>query len=223
LKANGDIRLTISAFSTQGKAWRWRKRTVSVTSLSSSQSRIILEFPKAEPTLLNPHIRAQSAYGSFIPTPSARTSLGHLKCSSPHWPPFSFNSLPQHLRRPSHPWVEEHNSPLSSGTSTPMIPSFSRTASPPPLLPPALTSSATFHTLRPNHVRRRSNELDPILAKLERKSRLLTKEVCCATCGKVGSDYPKCGRCETMWCSRECRMVGGRRHACASRISKGQQ
>lgn len=204
---------------------RYRKRTVSLTSLSSAQSRITLDFPRAEPAVVTPHIRTHSAYGSFIPTPSARTSLDHLNRSSTQWHTPPFRSLPQRLRTHSRLWAEEDDSPLSSRTSSPTIPSFSRTASPGPILPPPMMSTATFHTLKephPGHVRTQSNELDPILANLERKSRLLTTRVSCATCNKVGSGYPKCGRCEAMWCSRECRMVGGKRHVCSSRTSKGK-
>ncbi|KAF5382760.1 hypothetical protein D9615_002929 [Tricholomella constricta] len=202
---------------------RYRKRTVSLTSLSSVQSRITLDLPKAQPALSTTHTRAHSAYGSFIPTPSAHTNLDHLTRS--------FNlplstRLPRLSRTPSR-WVEEDDSPLSSGTSSPTIPSFSRTASPPPILSPSLASSSTtLHTLAessPGHIRKQSNELDPILAKLERRSKLLTKKVYCGTCNKAGSDYPKCGRCDAMWCSRECRMFGGKRHVCASRTLKDKQ
>ncbi|KAF8073786.1 hypothetical protein FPV67DRAFT_1666534 [Lyophyllum atratum] len=202
---------------------RYRKRTLSVTSVSSVQSRITLDFPKAEPALVAPRIRTHSAYGSFTPTPSARTSLDHLSRPSTQWP--SLFRLPRHPRRPSHLWVDENDSALSSGTSSPTIPSFSRTASPGPTLPPSLSLPPTFQTStlkepRQGHIRKQSNELNPILAKLERKSKLLTKKVYCATCNKVGSDYPKCGRCEAMWCSRECRMIGGKRHVCGSRTSR---
>jgi len=203
---------------------RYRERTVSLTSLSSTKSKITLDFPKAEPAIVTSHIPTYSAYGAFIPTPSARTGLDYLNRSSTQWHTFSFRGLPRRLRTSSLLWAEEDDSPLSSGASSPIIPSFSRSSSPGPILSPPMISSATFHTLkepRRGHARTQSNELDPILAKLERKSRLLTKRTSCVTCNKVGSDYPKCGRCEAMWCSRECRMVGGKRHVCSTRTSKG--
>jgi hypothetical protein len=56
--------------------------------------------------------------------------------------------------------------------------------------------------------------MHPILAKLERQSKLCTQMVYCSTCGKSGHDYPRCGKCGVMWCSRTCRLVAGKRHIC---------
>lgn len=204
---------------------RVRKRTVSLTSISSTQSRITLDFVKSEPTAVATiHTLPRDAYGSFIPTASARNSLQFFsKCpvSSPARPPgLSFHS---YRKRPKFMWIEDNDSPLSSGLPSPTIPSISRTSSSssipsqnhtvlaPSLMLPRIRESRSGH-------QRSVTELDPILAKLERKSRLLTQKVYCATCKKLGSDYPKCGRCNDMWCSRECRMYGGKRHVCTRTI-----
>ncbi|KAG5652900.1 hypothetical protein H0H81_003161 [Sphagnurus paluster] len=166
---------------------RYRERSFSLTSL---QSRHTLEHPKAAPVVVTLHTRAYSAYGSFAPTPSARPSLSYLKRTFTRPPKLRINILSRHSGAPGR-WTEEDDSPLSSGMSSPTIPSFSRTASPPPLLSPSFPSSSTLHTLsnsKAGHTQKSSDELDPILAKLERKSRLLTKKVSCVTCKKGVSD-----------------------------------
>ncbi|KAG6916351.1 hypothetical protein DXG01_007242 [Tephrocybe rancida] len=198
-----------------------RKRTVSLSSLSSTRSSITLELPKADLTTVTVQTRSRTVYGSFIPTPSARPRLDQLKRASVR-SEFQFVGRPGRLQIPTHHlWAEEEaDSPLSSGPTSPSIPSFSRTASPPLVPPPPLTLSTIHESLaRRGQViaQRDVCELDPILVSLERKSKLLTKRVHCATCMKPGSDYPKCGRCDAMWCSRECRMVGGKRHVCTPR------
>ncbi|KAH0586284.1 hypothetical protein H2248_007531 [Termitomyces sp. 'cryptogamus'] len=194
-----------------------RKRTLSLTSISSIPSRITLDFSKAYPTTITLHTYSHSAYGSFTPTSSALPALYHLKRASA--PPKPSLMRRPHIHIPPRSWVEEEgDSPLSSGFSSPSIPSFSRTASIPP--DSSFTSTRTSSSLieaNHTHFRTGSNELDPILAKVERKSKLLAKKVYCSTCNKAGSDYPKCGRCDAMWCSRECRMFGGKRHLCSAR------
>ncbi|KAG6841985.1 hypothetical protein C0991_004476 [Blastosporella zonata] len=163
-----------------------RRRTVSLSSAVSVQSRITLEFPKAQLATVTAHARSHTVYGSFTPTPSARPSLDHLKRSSARSKPmFSVSRLPRLHISTHYPWAEEESdSPLSSGSTSPSIPSFSRTASPPPV-----STSTTLESpmiLSQGHARKGSSELDPILAKLERKSKLLTKKVYCVTCRKDG-------------------------------------
>ncbi|KAG8750927.1 hypothetical protein FRC12_012694, partial [Ceratobasidium sp. 428] len=48
-------------------------------------------------------------------------------------------------------------------------------------------------------------KLDPVLAALERGSKLKSKSIC-LNCGKKGNNYPCCPRCGEAWCSRECRV-----------------
>lgn len=198
--------------------------------MSSTQARITLDFPKAASTLVTVHTRAHSAYGSFIPTASARPSLDQINRSSKTERSRPALAVQTHLRKQSYQWLEDDDSPLSSGLSSPTIPSFSRTTSSSSVSgftsPSFASSSKTLlnrHELRPENCRTQTDELNPILAKLERKSKLLTQKVYCATCQKVGSDYPKCGRCNAMWCSRECRMYGGKRHICNPRTLKNKQ
>ncbi|TRM60512.1 hypothetical protein BD626DRAFT_571585 [Schizophyllum amplum] len=66
----------------------------------------------------------------------------------------------------------------------------------------------------PSH-RQTESDMHPILARLERESRVCAGVVC-ATCGCSGQGFPKCPRCSQQWCSRECRMPGGKRHVCRS-------
>jgi len=202
-----------------------RKRKVSLMSVSSVRSRITIEFPKAEPVLALGHTRAHLIYGSFIPTPSARASLEHLNRISTQAHSI-FDKFSRRPTPPSQPWEDDRaDSPLSSGTSSPTIPSFSRMTSPYPISSSSPTSPETKGSLvarRPRNAKKQNLDFDPILAKVERKSKLLGRKVVCATCGQVGSDYPKCGRCDAMWCSRECRMYGGKRHTCPARTPKNK-
>ena len=55
--------------------------------------------------------------------------------------------------------------------------------------------------------------LDAKLAAVERASKFCAKSLHCSCCGKVGSDFPRCGKCGEMWCSRQCRLSKGR-HYC---------
>lgn len=195
-----------------------RKRTLSLASFSSIPSKITLNLFKAEPATVNLHTRSHSVYGSFAPTPSALPALRQLKPPSAHTKSFLMRH-PHRIQIIPRRWTEDEvDSPFSSHVSSPSIPSLSRTSSIPPDSPAASTrTTSTLVELNQAHFRKGSNELDPILAKLERKSKLLMKKVYCSTCNKAGSDYPKCGKCNSMWCSRECRMLGGKRHICSSR------
>ena len=56
--------------------------------------------------------------------------------------------------------------------------------------------------------------LHPVLKALERGSRLSCRTTC-STCRKAGTNFPRCPRCGEMWCSRPCRLRGGRKHVCA--------
>ncbi|KAF5314075.1 hypothetical protein D9611_006927 [Ephemerocybe angulata] len=69
--------------------------------------------------------------------------------------------------------------------------------------------SPSTHLLHPT-----STALHPVLARVERSSKFCAGKMVCATCSKPGRDYPACGKCQKMWCSRECRLQGGKRHIC---------
>ncbi|KAF9241183.1 hypothetical protein BU15DRAFT_87392 [Melanogaster broomeanus] len=57
-------------------------------------------------------------------------------------------------------------------------------------------------------------KLHPVLEAVEKSSKLSYRTTC-STCLKSGRDFPRCPRCNDMWCSRECRLQGGKRHVCA--------
>ncbi|KAF8895383.1 hypothetical protein BD779DRAFT_723489 [Infundibulicybe gibba] len=201
---------------------RARRRASSVISVSSGYSKITLDDNKATPTVvvtLRPG--KHDAYGSFAPTRSARASLQFIADS---------HSLRQSLTkkmsfgkrrmRPKALWPVDFEPPgtpdsmLSSSPSSPTIPSIARTAS-------TYYSSSPIHVPHPKTMTQtrdypaQIDKLDPILASLERKSKLRSGRVHCATCKKPGTDYPRCGKCGEKWCSRECRLVGGKRHVCS--------
>lgn len=182
------------------------------------------------------------ALGSFAPTGSATTTLRYLVS-------------PSSRRRQLQPlWLETYSdSPSSSGPPSPLIPSISRTASPPYVISPTSSRPSSpdryshphaddeyvKHPSLISHLRRRSeypvaphprpantsshtrsqSEMHPILARLERQSKLCKSKTQCATCGETGADFPRCGKCNQMWCSRECRLTGGKRHVCRSSIA----
>ncbi|CAE6498896.1 unnamed protein product [Rhizoctonia solani] len=63
-------------------------------------------------------------------------------------------------------------------------------------------------------------KLDPVLAALEKSSKLKSKSVC-LNCKKKGDNYPCCPRCGEAWCSRECRVEAnkGGKHVCKRAVS----
>ena len=197
-----------------------RNRTVSLTSVcSATQSRVTLDFLNTDSALVTLHPLAYDAHGSFTPTASARAALQHLT-NSRESAPRCFN-LTLRLRTKS-VWPEDDDSPLSSGPPSPTI-SISHAMSPsftPGGLAPSSTLSSVLIDGYQGHERMMSDEIHPILAKLERTSKLLSHQVFCSTCNKQGSGYPKCGSCAAMWCSRDCRLAGGKRHACSQKGAK---
>ncbi|KAG6918761.1 hypothetical protein DXG01_011952 [Tephrocybe rancida] len=134
-----------------------RKRTVSLSSLSSISSGITLEFPKADVATVTVHTRSHSVYGSFTPTPPARPGLDHLKRASVRSNLFPIGR-PGRLQIFTHhaSAEEESDSPLSSGSTSPSLPSFSRTASP-PLVP---SSTLTSSSILDSPVRRTGEEVE---------------------------------------------------------------
>ncbi|KAG7443085.1 uncharacterized protein BT62DRAFT_349428 [Guyanagaster necrorhizus] len=197
-----------------GQSPTTRKRTISLLSgLSACASKVTVQF-KVEP-LVATAIRSgtHEAYGAFTPTPSASSSL----CQ------FDTRTTGFFRRRVRTPLVWQDTWSEPSSPTSPSIPSISRTSS-------YISDSSSqdgpsaIHTLLettlhpPAHVSFHS-ELNPILASLERKSKFCTDRVRCATCGKPGSDYPRCGKCGEMWCSRDCRLQGRRSHVCSRTTS----
>ena len=151
------------------------------------------------------------AWGSFIPLRSATPCLRKFISVSPS---YSNQSSPKRrrtfsydIRTPIPSYWEEDSKPPS-----PEIPYITRTLPSSPIRPHSPTSSSA--SMLSHNVQ---SDLHPILARVEKKSKLCNQKVYCFTCRKVGSDFPRCGKCGAMWCSRPCRLVGGKRHVCSSR------
>ncbi|KAJ7095889.1 hypothetical protein B0H15DRAFT_827498 [Mycena belliarum] len=182
---------------------RLLRRTTSSISLLSSSSKITLDFPsKADPSVYLTVRGGRHALGAFCPTPDAASALQPFARRTPKrlW-------LAPASPAPGHPPLR----PLS-------IPSISRTvafaASP---VSPATEPLLDFD--RDYTAPKRALTTDgtpPALAALERRSRLCTARVFCATCRAPGTNFPACARCASAWCSRECRLAGGKRHVCLS-------
>ncbi|KAG0693182.1 hypothetical protein DFH29DRAFT_414012 [Suillus ampliporus] len=105
------------------------------------------------------------------------------------------NHLYHGLSSPHRPSISRTSSMNSSLGELPISPLFS------PDSPPASPLGDNVSTLC------------PILEAVESASKLSCRTVC-VTCLKTGRDFPHCPRCGDMWCSRECRMQGGKRHVC---------
>lgn len=102
--------------------------------------------------------------------------------------------IPSICRTPSSYDAESDYFPTAPSSAGPATPVHSVTAS------PVLQQKA----------------LRPILEALEDASRFRV-QTACASCRKVGSNFPCCPRCGEMWCSRACRVqsTGGKKHVCA--------
>ncbi|KAF8842173.1 hypothetical protein BDN67DRAFT_966162 [Paxillus ammoniavirescens] len=191
---------------------RTRTRSTSHSSVTSQSSmlsiydKIYQGSPVAEPT--EGHT---NAYGSFTTTvPAAFWLRTHLKLNIPN------------LRRPDYDYDTPPDSPLSFFhplTSSRRSPSITRTLStdydwdgPSTSSPSSPSPSAPASPQMDN----KHTGLRPVLETVERSSRLSYRTVC-ATCMKTGRDFPRCARCGDMWCSRECRLQGGKKHVCVAR------
>ncbi|KAJ3544994.1 hypothetical protein NMY22_g2594 [Coprinellus aureogranulatus] len=127
--------------------------------------------------------------------------------------------------------IEKVRSPLSSRADIP-VPMIVRTT---PSTSSSTTASSASSSRSPSPHRSRDSPLDlsptsllhpeitygglgsglhPVLARAERSSKFCKGVKVCATCSKTGRDFPACGKCNKMWCSRECRLAGGKRHVC---------
>ncbi|KAH7885273.1 hypothetical protein F5I97DRAFT_1353987 [Phlebopus sp. FC_14] len=193
---------------------RTRASSVSRSSVASRSSTLSIcaktyqGSPPAEPSGGN-----TNAYGSFVATiPASSWLRAYLKLdlSSSNWrarqdsPHYDYDTPP--------------DSPLSSPSSFSQskCPSISRTSTTDSSFdgssPHMTVSSPVLSTPMADGVTR----LHPVLEAVERGSKLSYRTMC-STCMKVGRDFPRCGRCGEMWCSRECRLQGGKKHVCAPR------
>ncbi|KAK0464609.1 uncharacterized protein EV420DRAFT_1053251 [Desarmillaria tabescens] len=180
-----------------------RKRTISAVSRLSARASKVSVQPKVEPSVAataqtGPH----DAYGAFAPTPSASSSLHQFATTS------KTTGILRRRVRPPLMWRDTWSEPSSPTSPTSSQDSASAIHTPLETTPDSPRAHVRLHS-----------ELNPILASLERKSKLCTNRVRCATCGKPGSDYPRCGKCGEMWCSRDCRLQGRKRHVCSRTTS----
>ena len=59
------------------------------------------------------------------------------------------------------------------------------------------------------------------LVEFENKSKFFEQVLTCSFCNKQGPNFPKCGKCDKAWCSRDCRLKGSMQHACTQQRLKG--
>lgn len=180
---------------------------LTVSSTASSRSMFEITKTLASPTIVSPRPENEEARGSFIPVRSAANTLRSFANGHTTIIPRS----PGKRRRvtfketPSYLLFDDDDDVLSPVTYTRAFPAQKKRYQGSPISP----SSPTKASRDVN-----SSDLHPVLAKLEKESRLCTQMVYCSTCKKPGQDYPRCGKCGVMWCSRTCRLVAGKRHIC---------
>ncbi|TFK99962.1 hypothetical protein BDV98DRAFT_129440 [Pterulicium gracile] len=221
-----------------------RSRKGSTASSIASTSSLRLHSDSRQPT--TSRIHQNKAYGSFTLTRDAATSLSGLctdtgfNSSSP-WTSSPWSASPLSSPKLQHRTRLSNDSDADSALDSPidtvdvLLPSITRTSSlessgPSPSIsgglsaPPFLRcdrkiQSAPGPNLQARPVPKSPDgwQMNPILAGLERRSKLCTTGMACATCKKRGMDYSRCPRCAEAWCSRECRLKGGKRHECAVR------
>lgn len=112
-------------------------------------------------------------------------------------------------------WVDEYNYEHLGSSSLIHRPSISRSSHMNSSLGEHPTgASSSYDSPPPSPLEYSvSTGLHPILKAVESASKLSYRTICVA-CLKPGKDFPRCPRCGDMWCSRECRMQGGKRHVC---------
>lgn len=188
-----------------------RKRTWSISCSSiTSQSSTASRFPKKlyDPSPAEVVQGDLQAHGSFTTTGPAVFWLRSY---------FSIPSKP-HGKQLDTGWANEYNFELPdsprSRSRSPVRPSINCTSSMTSTFGEQLISGLSSHDSPPaSPLVDNISTLCPILEAIENASKLSCRTVC-VTCLKTGRDFPHCPRCGDMWCSRECRMQGGKRHVC---------
>lgn len=187
--------------------------TTSQSSMASIYPRINQGSPLAEPTEGQTNV-----YGSFTTTiPATLWLRSHLSLDIP---------VPGNRRAKQRDFDCGYDTPPDSPLSffQPLSgsirsPSISRT-----LLTnferggPLTDPVASFTSLPSPSVDNDVNavKLHPVFAAVEKGSKLSCRTMC-STCMKAGTNFPRCPRCNEMWCSRACRLQGGKKHSCAIR------
>ena len=217
-----------------------RSRTSS-SSLSSRRSTLSSASSKslATPPVLTSNSDDSSdslPYGSFSVTPPARQSLRyiHSKSAKPRTIPFfwTVRSPKAITQTPSPPFEPEEGLPTICRTpvfenSTDYKEFIPRRMEPEKMVkvPSRFSSTTTPHRLSPSRKpisatptpatrTNSSSGMNAILAEVEQASKFRMHSTC-SKCAREGLDYPKCPRCNETWCSRECRVAGGK-HSCGS-------
>ncbi len=152
----------------------------------------------------------EEAYGSFIPVRSAANCLRDF--ASGHT-----TMIPRPTSKRRRVTFKEMDSPLSSDddNNQASLP-ISYINRPFPTSPKKFFQCPSMSSSSPIKATRDRNPSSGILARMERESKFCTQMVYCSTCGKSGQDYPRCGKCGVLWCSRTCRLMAGKRHVCPS-------
>ncbi|KAF7778986.1 hypothetical protein Agabi119p4_3331 [Agaricus bisporus var. burnettii] len=222
------------------------ERPTSPFSITSSSSSSILDFytrlaPKSQPTTtLSSIVVSSNDSGTPSDEPQYRNASlklkGMMKLSSRYNDEKKIDDDDDDMMRGRHRRQRYPSLPVGrfvSSITRNFSTSSSRTPSPPHLRPPRIvitpppsTPTSPHTTLSPNsnsnspssHTTHSTLIMNPILAKLERESKLCGVQMTCSTCGKIGRGYPCCGRCGELWCSRECRIGGMKKHVCRKTI-----
>lgn len=167
----------------------------------------------------------QEMLGSFAPTsqvrPRLRSLLSTELCKGPQPQPSNSFNIGSGSSWLSNTTFSNPISPFSlPHPHSPVVPSISRTPSPytdPESLPsvPSSAGPSTPTRSRTSSPIGTTRSLHSVLESLEDASKFHVR-TCCATCKKVGSNFPCCPKCGEMWCSRACRLQGnsGKRHEC---------
>jgi hypothetical protein len=175
-------------------------------------------------------------YGSFSVTPPARQSLRyiHSKSTRPRVLPFSWTIKSAKVAPPTPSPTFEAEDGLPTICRTPVFEDSSdyeefipRRMEPEKIVRVHSRVSSTATPRRPSPSQKspsatptpptRANSncgINSILAQVEKASKFRMHSTC-SKCLREGLDYPKCPRCSETWCSRECRVAGGR-HSCGS-------
>jgi len=178
--------------------------TISQSSIPSIYPRMNQCSPLAEPTEGHTNV-----YGSFTTTvPAALWLRTHLRLDIP------VLGICRGMQRD----IDSDNdsppdSPLSffhSASGSSRSPSISRT-----LMADFGWGSTSLPSPSPSNDDNPA-KLHPVLEAVERGSKLSCRTIC-FTCRKAGTNFPRCPRCDETWCSRACRLQGGKKHSCTIR------
>lgn len=184
---------------------RPRSTSCSSTASQSSMASIYARIHQSA-HLAEPQEGLTNVYGSFTTTiPAALWLRDHI-------------AFPR--KRPDCGYDTPPDSPLSFFQSFPgsrRSPYISRTLLTDPDYPaPSVHSHISFPPSLATVCDDHADTLPPVLKAIERSSRLSCRSICSA-CMKQGTNFPRCPRCDEMWCSRACRLQGGKKHVCAIR------